>query len=263
MGGKRVDTPEDRRHDGTVRQEDIWDSETAQGYDTPGADMFAPEVLGPTVDRLAELAGEGRALEFAIGTGRVAVPLRARGIEVVGIELSQPMINQLRTKVDEATIPVTVGDMATASVSPGEFALVYLVYNTIANLLTQSEQVACFRNAARHLGPGGRFVVELWVPELRKLPPGQQATVWQVKDGYIGLDTYDVLHQQVVSHHFHFGSGKSARLHRTPHRYIWPAELDLMAELAGFELEARHADWAGSAFSADSRSHVSTYRLHG
>ncbi|WP_020580319.1 class I SAM-dependent methyltransferase [Actinopolymorpha alba] len=243
-----------------MRQEDVWDVETAQNYDTPGTGMFALEVLGPTVDRLAELANGGRALEFAIGTGRVAVPLAQRGVSVTGIELSRPMIDQLRTKADEATIPVIVGDMAT-TVAPGEFTLAYLVYNAISNLLTQAEQVACFRNAARHLRPGGRFVIELWVPELRKLPPGQHATVWQVEPGYIGLDTYDVLHQQVVSHHFRFDESRKARLDRSPHRYIWPAELDLMAQLAGFELESRHADWTGAEFTAESRSHVSIYRI--
>ncbi|WP_049565492.1 class I SAM-dependent methyltransferase [Nonomuraea sp. SBT364] len=242
-----------------MRQE-IWDSETARGYDTPGTGMFAPEVLGPTVDRLAALAGGGRALEFAIGTGRVAVPLAGRGVPVTGIELSRPMIDQLRTKVDEATIPVIAGDMASA-VAPGAYTLVYLVFNTISNLLTQAGQVACFRNAARHLSPGGRFVIELWVPELRKLPPGQQATVYHAEPGYIGLDTYDVVRQLVVSHHFRFGDGREAKLFRSPHRYVWPAELDLMAQLAGFELESRHADWSGGAFTEESRSHVSVYRL--
>jgi SAM-dependent methyltransferase len=238
----------------------IWDVDLAQHYDTPGTGMFAPDVLGPTVDRLAELAGDGRALEFAIGTGRVAVPLSQQGVPVTGIELSRPMIDQLRTKADEATIPVIVGDMATA-VAPGEYTLVYLVYNTIANLQTQAEQVECFRNAARHLIPGGRFVVELWVPELRKLPPGQHAMVWHCEPGYIGLDTYDVLRQHVVSHHFTFDDGKQAQLSRCPCRYIWPAELDLMAQLAGFTLETRHADWAGAEFTAETRSHVSVYRI--
>ncbi|MEU1604072.1 class I SAM-dependent methyltransferase [Micromonospora matsumotoense] len=243
-----------------MRQEEIWDTDAARRYDTPGTGMFAAEVLGPTVDRLAALAGDGAALEFAIGTGRVAVPLVARGVPVTGIELSAPMIAQLRTKVDAQTIPVVAGDMATA-VAPGEYSLVYLVYNTIANLLSQAEQVACFRNAARHLGDGGRFVVELWVPELRKLPPGQQAVVWHSETGYLGLDTYDVLAQHVVSHHFRFADGRQAELFRTPHRYIWPAELDLMAQLAGFTLESRHADWTGGEFTAESRSHVSVYRL--
>lgn len=243
-----------------MRQDEIWDVEAAQRYDTPGTGMFAPEVLGPTVDRLAELAGDGAALEFAIGTGRVAVPLSERGISVAGIELSAPMVDRLRTKVDAALLPVVVGDMATARV-PGEFTLIYLVFNTISNLLSQDEQVDCFRNAARHLSVGGRFVVELWVPELRTLPPGRNATVWQCDPGYIGLDTYDVLHQRVVSHHVRFGEGTDARLFRSPHRYIWPTELDLMAQLAGFELESRHADWSGSEFTSESPSHVSVYRL--
>ena len=243
-----------------MRQEDIWDAEAARRYDTPGVGMFAPEVLGPTVDRLAELAGDGRALELAIGTGRVAVPLAGRGTPVAGIELSRPMLERLRGKVDERTVPVVLGDMATAR-APGEFSLVYLVFNTISNLLTQAEQVACFRNAARHLVPGGRFVIELWVPELRALPPGRAATVFAAEPGYVGLDTYDVLHQHVVSHHFRFGAGRDARLARSPHRYIWPAELDLMAQLAGFDLEARHADWAGTEFTAESPSHVTVYRL--
>src|SRR5829696_2247026 len=158
----------------TMRQEEIWDAKTAQQYDTPGSGMFAPEVLEPTVDYLAKLAGNGRALEFAIGTGRVAVPLANRGVPVTGIELSRPMVEKLRTKADEAAIPVVIGDMATAR-APGEYTLVYLIYNTISNLLSQAEQVDCFHNAARHLSPGGRFVIELWVPELRKLPPGQSA----------------------------------------------------------------------------------------
>jgi SAM-dependent methyltransferase len=243
-----------------MSQDRLWDAEAARGYDTPGTGMFAPHVLEPTVDRLVDLAAGGPALEFAIGTGRVAVPLAERGVPVVGIELSRPMIGELRTKVDEATIPVVVGDMASAT-APGKYTLVYLVYNTISNLLSQAEQVACFRNAARHLLPGGRFVVELWVPELRKLPPGQEATVWRTEPDYIGLDTYDVLDQRVVSHHFRFGDDGQVRLFRSPHRYVWPAELDLMAQLAGFELEARHADWSGTEFTAESAYHVSVYRL--
>jgi SAM-dependent methyltransferase len=243
-------------------QQDVWDYEAAKRYDTPGKGMFAPEVLDPTVSRLAELAGDGPVLEFGIGTGRVAVPLAARGVRVAGIELSRPMIDQLRTKADEATIPVVLGDMATAgSPRPGKYTLVYLVFNTISNLLAQAEQVACFHNAARHLKPGGRFVIELWVPELRKLPPGQQAIVWRSDPGYIGLDTYDVLQQQVVSHHLTVDESGQARLFRSRHRYVWPSELDLMAQLGGFELETRHADWAGAEFTSDSRSHVSVYRI--
>jgi SAM-dependent methyltransferase len=243
-----------------VRQEDVWDAEVAAGYDTPGTGMFAPDVLGPAVDRLAGLAGGGRALELAIGTGRVAIPLAARGVPVTGIELSQPMIDRLRAKADETAIPVIAGDMATTR-APGDYSLAYLVYNSISNLLTQAEQVACFRNAAGHLTPGGRFVIELWVPELRQLPPGQRAVVFGSGDGYLGLDTVDVVRQHVISHHFRFGEGRDCRLFRSQHRYIWPAELDLMAQLAGFELESRHADWLGSEFTAESTSHVSVYRL--
>lgn len=243
-----------------MAESDIWGAETAANYDTPGVGMFAPEVLGPTVDRLAALAAGGRALELAIGTGRVAVPLAERGVPVAGIELSEAMVARLRTKADEATIPVVIGDMATAT-APGRFTLVYLVYNTISNLLTQEAQVACFRNAARHLAPGGRFVVELWVPELRTLPPGAHGTVFESGDGRLGVDTYDVLHQRVVSHHFWFGDDAGTRLFRSEHRYAWPAELDLMAHLARFELESRHAGWSGEEFTAESRSHVSVYRL--
>jgi SAM-dependent methyltransferase len=244
-----------------MAQGNTWDSETARRYDTPGTGMFAPDVLGPTVRRLGELAGGGRALEFAVGTGRVAIPLAESGVPVTGIELSEAMVARLREKADEATLPVVVGDMATAT-APGEFSLVYLVYNTISNLLTQAEQVQCFRNAAAHLAPGGRFVIELWVPELRKLTPGQAGVIFAAQPGYLGVDTYDVLDQRVVSHHFRFESeGREARLFRSPHRYIWPAELDLMGQLAGFELESRHADWAGAPFTAESRSHVSVYRL--
>jgi SAM-dependent methyltransferase len=245
---------------GTMRQEEIWDAETARSYDTPGTGMFSSEILNPTVDLLAGLAGEGRALEFAIGTGRVAVPLSERGIAVTGIELSRPMIDQLRTKVDEGTIPVVHGDMATATAA-GRFSLVYLVFNAISNLLTQAEQAACFKNAARHLLPGGRFVIELWVPDLQRLPPGQQAVVEHVEPGYILLDTYDVSTQQVVSHHFRFDESRAAQLFRSRHRYIWPGELDLMGELAGFTLESRWADWTGAEFTAESTSHVSVYRL--
>jgi len=246
---------------GAMRHEEVWDHRAAQQYDTPGTGMFAPEVLGPTVDRLAELAGEGRALEFAIGTGRVALPLSERGVPVTGIELSGPMIEQLRTKADEAAIPVIAGDMATAR-APGTYTLVYVVYNAISCLQSQREQVACFRNAARHLVPGGRFVVELWVPDLRKLPPGQQALAWETAPGYLIVDTFDVLHQHLVSHHVTYSPDGQARLWRSPHRYIWPSELDLMAQLAGFELEARHAHWTGTEFTGESGSHVSVYRLH-
>ena len=247
-----------------INQQQLWDHEAAQQYDTPGEGMFSPEVLAPTVEVLSELAGGGPAVEFAIGTGRVAIPLSEAGIQVSGIELSHAMISRLRDKVGEARIPVVQGDMSEA-VAGENFSLAFLVFNTIANLLTQDGQVRCFQNAARHLAPGGRFVVELWVPQLRSLPPGHGGTVEVSRPGYLLVDTYDVLHQHVISHHVQFGpdlaDGREARIGRTPHRYIWPSELDLMARLAGFELESRWADWDRSGFTADSRSHVSVYRL--
>ena len=248
-----------------MRQEEIWDAEAAQSYDTPGTGMFAPDVLGPTVDRLTELAGGGRALEFAIGTGRVAIALAERGVPVTGIELSQPMIDQLRTKVDEATIPVVVGDMATSRV-PGEFALVYLVYNTISNLQTQAEQVACFRNAAAHLEPGGFFVIEVVVPDLRRLPPGETTRVFSRSPGYVGFDEYtDLTAGQVLwSHHWRTdGDGSSVETFSMPFRYVWPSELDLMARLAGMTLRERHADWTRAPFTGDSTSHVSVWQKDG
>lgn len=247
-----------------VDQQHLWDAETARAYDTPGEGWFAAEVVGPTVRLLAELAGDGPAVEFAIGTGRIALPLREAGVAVSGIELSHAMIARLREKVAEEHLPVVQGDMSTASAGTG-FSLAYLVFNTISNLLTQEEQAECFRNAARHLRPGGRFVVELWVPQLRALAPGHQGTVEVSRPGYLLVDTYDTLRQQVVSHHVRFGpdidDGREAQLVRTPHRYIWPSELDLMAQLAGFDLEVRWADWSRTEFTADSASHVSVYRL--
>jgi SAM-dependent methyltransferase len=247
-----------------IDQQPIWDEEAAQRYDTPGEGMFSPEVLGPTVEVLKELAGGGRAVEFAIGTGRVAIPLRDAGVDVSGIELSRAMLARLREKVGDERIPVTEGDMTTASAGTG-FALAYLVFNTISNLLTQDEQIECFANAARHLRPGGCFVIELWVPQLRALAPGHAGTVEASEPGYLLVDTVDTLTQRVTSHHFRFGAsledGREARLSRSPHRYIWPSELDLMARLAGFRLESRWADWRRAPFTAESTSHVSVYRL--
>ena len=238
---------------------DLWDEDTAERYDQSAADMFAPEVLDPAVDFLAELAGAGPVLELAIGTGRVAVALAARGIPVAGIELSAPMVAQLRRKVDEATLPVTVGDMATTTV-PGEFTLVYLVWNTIGNLRTQQEQVECFRNAARHLSSGGRFVIELWVPPLRRFPPGQVAVPFDVSRRHLGFDTYDLATQQGTSHHYTTAEDGSIRYGASNIRDIWPAECDLMAQLAGLELEERVADWHRRPFTSDSEGHVSVWR---
>jgi SAM-dependent methyltransferase len=242
-----------------VTSSDVWDAETAQRYDEVSSARFDPAVLTPTVDFLAGLAGEGRALELAIGTGRVALPLAARGVPVTGIELSAPMLEQLRQKADEATIPVALGDMATTRV-PGTFSLVYVVWNSLSNLRLQAEQVACFRNAARHLAPGGRFVVELWVPPLRRLPPGQLAAPFDVSDGHLGFDTYDLVTQACTSHHYRRDAGGAIRYGAGRFRYIWPSECDLMAQLAGLELEARYADWERRPFTSDSEDHVSVWR---
>jgi SAM-dependent methyltransferase len=236
---------------------DLWDAETAESYDERSAFMFTPEVLGPTVDRLAELAGDGPVLELAVGTGRVAVPLVERGLVVHGIELSEPMAERLRARRDD--IPVVIGDMATTSV-PGEFSLVYLVFNTLGNLRTQAEQVACFRNAARHLAPGGRFVVEIGVPGIRRLAAGQVAVPFHVGERHLGFDTYDAVGQQGTSHHYwrHADGTTTYGVHH--YRYVWPEECDLMAQLAGMELESRWATWQGDPFTTDSESHVSVWR---
>ena len=238
---------------------EVWDRATAERYDEASAEMFAPAVLDPAVDLLAGLAGSGRALELAVGTGRVAIPLTASGVPVTGIELSAPTVEQLRRKVDEATLPVVVGDMATTTV-PGEFSLVYLVWNSISNLRTQQEQVACFRNAARHLAPGGRFVIELWIPPIRRLPPGQVAVPMSMTEGHLVFDTYDLVTQQCTSHHYRSEPDGSTRYGTGSFRYLWPSECDLMAQLAGLELEARYADWDRSPFTGDSESHVSIWR---
>ena len=236
---------------------DYWDADNASGYDESSAFMFAPEVLDPAVDFLAALAGDGSALELAIGTGRVAIPLADRGIPVTGIELSQPMVDELHRK--RADLPVVVGDMATSTVA-GEFSLVYVVWNSIGNLRTQAEQVACFRNAARHLGPGGHFVVELWIPGIRRFPPGQAAVPFHVGEHHVGLDTYDLTTQQGTSHHYTRHPDGTVTYGASNFRYIWPAECDLMAQLAGMELVARTADWSGGPFTSDSEHHVSVWR---
>lgn len=236
---------------------DLWDADTAARYDETSSFMFAPDVLEPAVEVLAQLAGGGPVLELAIGTGRVALPLLRRGLAVSGIELSPAMVEQLERKTRE--IPVVVGDMATAT-APGEFSLVYLVWNGLGNLRTQSEQVACFRNAARHLAPGGRFVVELWTPGIRRFPPGQTAVPFHVGERHVGFDTYDMATQQGTSHHYTRQDDGTVRYGASNFRYAWPAECDLMAQLAGMELERRTADWLGSSFTNDSEGHVSVWR---
>ena len=245
------------RHCCLVTSSDLWDADTAQRYDETSAFMFAPAVLDPAVDFLANLAGDGTALELAIGTGRVAIPLLERGIDVSGIDLSQPMVDQLHTKC--SSMPVLVGDMTTTTV-PGRFSLVYVVWNGIANLRTQAEQVECFRNAARHLAPGGRFVIELWTPGIRRYPPGQAAVPFHVGEHHVGMDTYDLATQQGTSHHYWRHADGTVTYGASNFRYIWPAECDLMAQLAGMSLEQRFADWEGGPFTNDSEGHVSVWR---
>jgi SAM-dependent methyltransferase len=232
--------------------------EEAAGYDEGSALWFDPNVLGPAVDMLAELASDGAALEFAVGTGRVALPLAARGVPVSGIELSIPMADRLRAKDGSERIKVTIGDMATTRVE-GRFRLVYLVFNTIGNLTTQDQQVACFANAAAHLEPGGTFLIEVGVPDLRRLPPGEDARVFSHSPGYVGYDRYtDLVAQQATSHHF-TADGSGVREFKTPFRYVWPSELDLMARLARMSLRDRWAGWDRSSFTRESTSHVSVW----
>jgi SAM-dependent methyltransferase len=237
--------------------QDHFGPDVAARYDDDSAPMFAPDVLGPAVDRLEALAGGRRALELAIGTGRVALPLAARGTSVAGIELSRAMVAELRAKPGGADIPVTLGDMATTKVA-GTFGLVYLVFNTIVNVTSQDGQVDCFLNAAAHLEPGGCFVVEVNVPQLRRLPPGDRANIVAVDDAYWGIHVFDVVAQRLVAHHF-TASEHGIRHRSLPFRYVWPSELDLMARIAGLRLRDRWGDWRGAPFTADSRSHVSVW----
>ncbi len=219
--------------------------------------MFAPEVLDPAVDFLAELAAGGRALELGVGTGRVALPLSRRGVQVHGIDMSRAMVARLRAKPGGDAIGVTIGDFATTRVD-GEFALVYLVFNTINNLTTQAAQVACFRNAAAHLQPGGCFVIEVGVPELRKLPPGQKVVPFQVGPTGWAYDIYEVATQSMSSNYVEIIDGR-CEFRSIPFRYVWPAELDLMAELAGLRLRERWEDWTRAPFTNESPKHVSVW----
>lgn len=236
----------------------FFDDRIAARYDDPADPMNSPGAIDPAVDRLTALAAGGRVLEFAIGTGRIAVPLRARGVDVQGIEISEPMVAVLRAKPDAADIEVTMGDMATTRVE-GAFSLVYLVYNTITNLLDQEEQVACFVNAAAHLADGGRFVIETGVPRLRRLGVGERYLPFDVSDAHVGIDEFDVVNQRLTSHHYWLRNGESSTFSST-HRYAWPAEYDLMARIAGLSPESRWAGWDGAPFTAESTWHVSVWR---
>jgi SAM-dependent methyltransferase len=230
----------------------------ADRYDAGLGPMGEPAAIEPVVDLLAELAGDGAALELAIGTGRIALPLAARGVPMTGIELSAPMVEQLRAKPGGDAIPVTIGDMTTTRVD-GTFHVVYLVYNTIMNVTTQDDQVACFRNAAAHLAHGGRFVVEVSVPDLQRLPPGETVHPFAVTPTHLGFDEYEIGTQRMWSHHYRIDGDRVERM-SVPFRYAWPSELDLMARIAGMALVERWADWDRSPFTSESRSHVSVWQ---
>jgi SAM-dependent methyltransferase len=233
----------------------------AASYDDPSDSMFQPAAIDPAVSLLAELAGSGRALELAIGTGRIGLPLSQRGVPVHGIELSQAMLARLRSKPGGKAIDVTIGDMATARVD-GIFTVAYLVFNTINNLTSQEAQVACFRNVAGHLAPGGCFVIETNIPDLRQLPPGQDIRGSQAGPGRIVSYTFNHATQQYRGHYVTFTDG-TGQYRTIPFRYVWPSELDLMAQLAGLRLRDRWADWNLEPFTSDSRSHVSVWQKPG
>jgi SAM-dependent methyltransferase len=240
-----------------VQEDDGYFGERVAARYDDDAEIFDPAVVDPVVDLLVELAGNGRALELGIGTGRIALPLAQRGVPVHGIELSKAMAARLRAKPGGEGIGVTIGDFATTTVN-GAFSVAYLVFNTIMNLTTQDGQVACFRNVAAHLEPGGCFVIEVGVPGLQRLPPGETIHAFHVSESRWGLDEYDVARQGLISHHFRIVDGRLERL-SIPFRYAWPSELDLMAQLAGMRLRDRWGGWKREPFTSDSRKHVSVW----
>jgi SAM-dependent methyltransferase len=251
--------PERRRlDDAWVMASITWDREIAEVYDQVYAAAFEPSALEPIVDVLSDLAEGGRVLEFAAGTGRVALALSARGLSVHGIELSPDMVAQMRTKPGAEAVPVTVGDMTSARV-PGTFDLVYLVANSIMNVTTQEEQVAVFANAAAHLRPGGHFALEVIVPQFRQGAPSEAARVFTLEPDHVGIETFDDPVEQVAwSHHWMKVAGQLVR-HSAPYRYVWPSELDLMARVTGFHRGARWAGWERQRYTAASARHVSVY----
>jgi SAM-dependent methyltransferase len=234
-----------------------FDERVAARYDASPGEEFEQAAIDPVVDFLAELAGSGRALELGIGTGRIALPLAQRGVRVHGIDLSAAMVARLRAKPGGDAVGVTIGDFATTTVD-GTFSVAYLVFNTIENLTTQAAQVACFRNVAAHLEPGGCFVIEVAAPDLQRLPPGETIRAFHVSETRWGFDEYDVATQGLTSHHFEIVAGAVERL-SVPFRYVWPAELDLMAELAGMRLRERWSGWKREPYTSDSRKHVSVW----
>jgi SAM-dependent methyltransferase len=235
-----------------------FDEWIAQRYDALWPELLDPSLLDSAVDLLADLVGAGDALELGIGTGRLAIPLSQRGVHVYGIELSPAMVAALRTKPGGHDIDVTIGDFATATVD-NAFRLVYLVRNTITNLITQDEQVECFRNAAAHLQFGGLFVIENYIPALQRLPPGETNVVFEATPTRVGFEEYDIADQVAVSHHYWVIDGQLRTL-SSPHRYLWPSELDLMARLAGMTLRHRWDGWNREPFTSQSRNHVSVWQ---
>ena len=241
--------------------EDFFGEQVAARYDELSDEMFAPSVVDPAVDFLAGLAGEGEALEFGIGTGRIALPLAQRGVRVKGIDLSKAMVERLRAKPGGAEIQVEIGDFATTTIA-GSFTLAYLVFNTINNLTTQDAQVACFENAAAHLEPGGCFVIEVGVPNLQRLPPGETVRPFRVTPTRLGFDEYDIAAQGLISHHFRV-VGERLEARSIPFRYVWPAELDLMARIAGMTLRERWSGWKREPFTSESTKHISVWEKSG
>jgi SAM-dependent methyltransferase len=235
-----------------------FDERIAESYDENSADMFAPAVVDPAVSFLADLAGDGRALELGIGTGRIALPLSQRGVRVHGIDLSPAMVGRLQAKPGAEDIGVTIGDFATSKVD-GTFKLAYLVFNTIMNLTTQDEQVECFQNVSAHLEPGGFFVIEVGVPDLRRMPPGETVRAFTVTPTRLGFDEYDFAPQILYSHHYWVSDGK-LDVFSAPYRYVWPSELDLMARIAGMTLRERWSGWDREPFTSDSTTHVSVWQ---
>jgi SAM-dependent methyltransferase len=236
---------------------DYFGEPVAERYDERYDHLTDPAVVNPMVDFLADLARDGTALELGIGTGRIALPLAQRGVRVHGIDLSEAMVARLRAKRGAEQIVVTIGDFATTTVE-ATFSVAYLVANTIMNLTTQDEQVACFRNVAAHLEPGGCFVIEVLVPGLRRLPPGETFQLFDVSPTHVGFDEYDVARQGLVSHHYWIADDK-VELFSPPFRYVWPSELDLMAQLAGMTLRERWSGWNREPFTSDSAKHVSVW----
>lgn len=242
--------------DSSAEQRELWD-QIATSYSPD--DAVETEAIAPALDFLQELAGDGAVLEFAVGAGRIAVPLYRRGVRVAGMDVSPAMIEVLHAAVPASELPATVGSMATDDPPDGDYQLISIVYNAITCLLHQDEQIACFQNAARHLRPGGHFVVEVWVPQVRQLPPGQTLVPATATDNLLIIDSYDLVTQRLFSHHYTLENGEVTESGGTPHRYIWPSEMDVMAKMAGLEPTHRYADWHRSEFTGESKSSVSVW----